>query len=285
MSVTRKTIGREAELEGVGLHSGASVRLRLRPARCGNGIVFERRDLDDAPKLTLADVYKDGPPFRSALKSGHAEVHTVEHLLAALAGLGVTDAEVSLDGPEVPGLDGSAQPFVIALHEAGIVELNAQIEPVWLRSEVHLAEGASEIMAWPADHFQVAYELNYPNELLLQGKYELVVTEESFLNEIAPMRTFCPLKEATALRAAGFGMGANTHNTLVVDGGKVLDNSFRIPGEPVRHKILDLIGDLYLLGRPVRARIEARRSGHKLNRLLVEKLTEELRNDLTPGNL
>ena len=275
MSLARKTIGREAELEGVGLHSGASVRLRLRPARGGNGLVFERRDLAGAPKLTLADVFKDGPPFRSALKHGVAEVHTVEHLLAALAGLGVTDAEISLDGPEVPGMDGSAQPFAVALHEAGIVELKEQVEPIWLRSEVRLAEGATEIVARPADHLHVAYELHYPNEALLQGRYELEVTEASFLSEIAPARTFCPLKEAEALRAAGFGKGASTHNTLVLDGDKVLENAFRFPGEPVRHKILDLLGDLYLLGRPVRARIEARRSGHKLNRLLAEKLAEE----------
>ncbi|MCW8133504.1 MAG: UDP-3-O-[3-hydroxymyristoyl] N-acetylglucosamine deacetylase, partial [Planctomycetota bacterium] len=269
-----KTIARETDLEGVGLHSGATVKLTLSPAAPGEGIVFERRDLDGAPTVALGDVQKDALPLRTALKRGAAEVHTVEHLLAALAGVGVTDVRLGLTGPEIPGMDGSAMPFVIAMHEAGIVELPGEpLEPIVVTEPVTLNEGAATMTAQPFDAgFKVTYTLDYPGEPLAQGTRELVITEQTFLREIASARTFCMKKEAEQLRAAGFGKGANTRNTLVLDGAKVMDNAFRFPDEPVRHKILDLVGDLYLLGRPVRGHIVAQRSGHKMNRAMADRL-------------
>ncbi|MBI3832028.1 MAG: UDP-3-O-[3-hydroxymyristoyl] N-acetylglucosamine deacetylase [Planctomycetes bacterium] len=274
-SVARKTIARDTTLEGVGLHSGATVRLRLRPAEARRGIAFIRTDLAGAPHLTLADVPKDGLPLRTALKRGSTEIHTVEHLLAAFAGLGITDIEVGLDGPEVPGMDGSALPFAVALHEAGITRFEGVfVVPAEVPEEITVTEGLATICARPfADGFKITYTLEYPSEPLAQGTREVLVTEASFLAEIAPARTFCLKKEAEQLRAAGFGKGANTANTLVLDGTKVLDNAFRFPDEPVRHKILDLLGDLYLLGRPVHAHVTAKRSGHKLNRALAERIS------------
>lgn len=272
--VARKTIARETDLEGIGLHSGATICLTLSPAEHGEGIVFERKDLEGSPTITLADVQADALPLRTALKRGAAEVHTIEHLLAALAGVGVTDIRLGLTGPEVPGMDGSAMPFVIAMHEAGIVELPGDgIEPIVVGEAIELHEGAATMTAQPfAEGFKVTYTLDYPGEPLAQGTRELVVTEQTFLREIASARTFCMKKEAEQLRAAGFGKGANTRNTLVLDGAKVVDNAFRFPDEPVRHKILDLVGDLYLLGRPVRGHIVAQRSGHKMNRAMAGRL-------------
>lgn len=271
-TVVRKTIARETALEGTGLHSGATVRLRLRPAAPGTGMVFQRTDLPDAPRVSTADVQADGLPLRTALKRGPAEVHTIEHLLAACAGLGLTDLEVGLDGPEIPGMDGSALPFAMALHEAGIVNAGGEVAVVSIRGELSVADGSASITAAPHGGFVVTYLLDYPGEPLAQGTRTFELSEAAFLSEIAPARTFCMKKEAEQLRAAGFGKGANTANTLVLDGNRVLDNAFRFPDEPVRHKILDLLGDLYLLARPVQARLNASRSGHKLNRALAAKL-------------
>ncbi|MCZ7646354.1 MAG: UDP-3-O-acyl-N-acetylglucosamine deacetylase [Planctomycetota bacterium] len=272
----RKSMAQPAVFEGVGLHSGKGVKLELKPAQAGAGIVFARVDLPGAPELTGADLLEDGPPLRTTLKRGEAEVHTVEHLLAALAGMGVTDARAELDGPEVPGLDGSALPFAQAMLAAGLIVLpDAHIEPLRIGRKVKLEEGGAEISAEPgSEGLRIRYELHYPDEPLAQGALELDLDPQTFLTEIAPARTFCLRKEAEALRAAGFGKGATTHNTLVLDQGKVLENTLRFPDEPVRHKILDLLGDLYVLGRPIQGRLSGMRSGHRLNRLLARELAK-----------
>ncbi|MBE7464092.1 MAG: UDP-3-O-[3-hydroxymyristoyl] N-acetylglucosamine deacetylase [Planctomycetes bacterium] len=273
-SVVRQSISQAAALEGVGLHSGTAVRVNFKPAEAGTGIVFARTDLAGAPRIGLQDVWQDGLPMRTTLKRGEAEVHTVEHLLAACAGLGVTDLLVELNGPEAPGMDGSALPFAEALLKAGLKKLEGKpLGPVAPRETVRVSEGEAEMTVEPlANGLHLTYTLHYPDAPLAQGTYELDVTPESFLKELAPARTFCLRREAETLRAAGFGKGATTQNTLVLDGAEVLENTLRFPDEPVRHKMLDLLGDLYVLGRPVRGRIRASRSGHKLNRMLAAEL-------------
>jgi len=274
-TAVRKTVSKPATLEGCGLHSGQKVRLQIGPAAAGSGLTFRRTDLPDATELTLADTFHDGPPFRSALKRGAAEVHTVEHVLSALSGLQVTDALISIDGAEMPGMDGSAQPFVEALKAAGVADLpGPAVEPIVIKQALTVSEGAAQVAALPYDGFKVSYTLNYPNEPLAQGHLDIDFGAETFEREIAPARTFCMKKEAEALRAAGFGKGASTANTLVIEGRSVLENTLRFPDEPVRHKILDLVGDLYLAGRPVRGHIVGCRSGHKLNRALARLLVQ-----------
>jgi len=269
-----RSIARDVELTGIGLHSGGKVNVRLRPALPGTGLIFVRTELLGPPRLGLADLWKEGPAFRTTLKRGALEVHTVEHLLSAVAGLGLTDLQVDLDGPELPGLDGSALPFAEALKRAELVDLpEGEVEAVEARQPVTVTEGQARITLEPWNAgLKITYDLFYPGEPLAQGTYSIVLTPESYLEQIAPARTFCLRKEAEALLAAGFGKGAGTHNTLVLDGGKVLNQTLRFPLEPVRHKISDLLGDLYLLGRPVRGSIVAERSGHRLNRALVQKL-------------
>lgn len=273
----RRTIGRVVRLSGVGLHSGREVRVELRPADQG-GVRFSRTDLAGAPFLVPEDWAQDAPPFRTVLRKGGAEVHTVEHLLSALAGLGVSDLEVRLDGPEVPGLDGSALPWAEALAGAGWRELpGMDLEPLAVRRAVEVREGQAVLRAEAYAGLRLSYLLDYPGEPLAQGRLELEVSPESYLREIAPARTFCLKREAAALLAAGLGKGANPRNTLLLDGDRVLETALRFPDEPVRHKIADLLGDLYLLGRPLRGFIRAERSGHRQNRALVRRLAEEAR--------
>jgi UDP-3-O-acyl N-acetylglucosamine deacetylase len=245
----------------------------MRPAT-EPGIVFVRSDLPGQPRLQLADLWVDGPAFRTTLKRGLAEVHTIEHFLSALAGLGITDIEVQLDGAELPGMDGSPKPYAEALQTAGVSTLaGREVDVVSVREPVSVEEKGARLTIEPwAEGLSVSYELHYPGEPLAQGRYELTITPETYLREIAPARTFCLKREAEALLAAGFGKGAGTHNTLVLENGKALDATLRFPDEPVRHKIADLLGDLYLLGRPLRGRLKAERSGHRLNRLLAHQL-------------
>lgn len=266
-------IHKETSLTGVGLHSGKTVTVTLRPAREA-GLTFVRGDLPGAPGLKLADLWLDGPAFRTTLKRGVAEVHTVEHLLSALSGLSITDIEVVLDGPELPGLDGSPKQYTEALMAAGPVRLaGREVQAIAVKAPMSVEEQGARLSIEPWDGgLLVSYELHYPGEVLAQGCLDLLVTPETYLREIAPARTFCLKREAEALLAAGFGKGAGTHNTLVLDNGTVMDATLRFPDEPVRHKIADLLGDLYLLGRPLRGRIKAERSGHRLNRLLAHRL-------------
>lgn len=275
-TAVRKTIAQSGYLEGKGLHTGQAVRLDLSPAKSGDGIRFTRKDLPGSAELSLLDVFHDGPPMRSSLKRGAAEVHTVEHLLAALHGLGITDLHVALDGPEMPGLDGSAEPIASKLKACGVSILEGTSISILEVTRVHtISEGAAQLVAMPhPEGLRLTYTLNYPSEPLAQGFLSLSIDEEVFLKEISTSRTFCLHAEAEALLAAGFGKGAGTHNTLVLKDGVVLENSLRFPDEPVRHKILDLLGDLYLLGRPIRGHIIGHRSGHGLNRALAKALSE-----------
>jgi UDP-3-O-acyl N-acetylglucosamine deacetylase len=291
LNSVRRMLKTPVAVRGVGLHSGTATTALLRPGttretvlaasrtgRYGWGAVFVRTDLPGTPVLTLADVDEKAPPLRTVLRNETAEVHTVEHLLAVLAGLQVGPVTVELDGPEPPGLDGSALPWAEALweHLGPPESVPADLDrPLLLAKPVKVTEGEAEIEAFPDEAaLCLDYALHYPDEPLAQGRLALTITPDVFLRELAPARTFCLRKEADALRAAGFGRGAGPENTLVLENGRSLTCALRFPDEPVRHKMADLLGDLFLLGRPLRARITARRSGHRLNRALVRALLQ-----------
>lgn len=262
-----------AVLCGVGLHSGRRTLLRLCPAPFGSGILFVRTDLPGHPSAPAHSFDHDAPPFRTVIKAGAAEIHTVEHLLSALAGLGITDCCVEVDGLEVPGMDGSARDFATAILEAGMRDdETASIEAVEVRTPIALSEGIAHLEAHPWEGLKVSYTLDYPGNPLAQGTYEFELSTDKYLEEIAPARTFAIRKDAEIMRAAGLGKGADYQNTVVIDGARALETTLRFENEPVRHKILDLIGDLYVLGRPVNAHVIARCSGHRINRALAMRL-------------
>lgn len=274
--ISAKTLKQPTALTGVGLHSGQRATVRICPAR-NSGIHFIRVDLPGKPRVAIQQIDHTAAPFRTVIKNGPAEVHTVEHLLSALAGTGVTDCLVEIDGLEVPGMDGSALEFSHAIQQAGIEEISGStVEPIVVTEPIALVDGIAKITALPhSGGLSISYTLHYPGNVLAQGQQEFELDEASYLKEIAPARTFAIKKDAEAMRAAGLGKGANLQNTVVIDGDKAIDTTLRFNNEPVRHKILDLIGDLYVLGRPVHARIVASCSGHKTNREMAMKLADK----------
>lgn len=255
--------------------------MTLLPAEADAGVSFVRVDVPHKPRIRASADHIGQRQRRTALEFGGAEVHTVEHLFAALSGLGIDNLTIEIDAPEVPGMDGSSMPFVESLQRAGIQDLKASRREFRLEEPIAIENGESTLFALPNDgnELTIEYTLDYRDngstELPLQ-RLSVSISEENFREKIAPARTFCLASEAEQLRAAGLGLGANYQNTLVISEGRVLENELRFQDEFVRHKILDLVGDLFLLGRDLKARVFATRTGHRDNMELVRRLTEKL---------
>jgi len=275
----QKTIKQEVSLEGIGIHTGKKVKVRFKPSLAGSGINFIRTDLKDKPVIK-ADITKITPPSRRvrrtsigiSLKDEDIEVHTIEHFMAALCGLEIDNIIVELDSEELPGLDGSAEGFVKILKEAGLEEQDEEREYFNVRMPIWVQEEDRYLVVLPSDKFEISYTLNYKHPFLNSQYLDLILSPEIFEKELASSRTFCLEEEVDSLKKSGLGKGANYENTIVVGEEGVKKNKLRFKDEFVRHKISDLIGDLYLLGRPIKARIVAIKSGHSLNIKLVEKL-------------
>jgi UDP-3-O-[3-hydroxymyristoyl] N-acetylglucosamine deacetylase len=268
--VQQKTLRRAVECSGVGLHSGQAVRLRLHPARRDAGITFLRSDLGGATlRLKRARVVR--ADHATTLAGRSFSVTTVEHLLAALRIMGIDNAVVELDGPEVPIMDGSAAPFIYLVREAGVRRQAAFRRYLVVRSSVEINEDGREIAIHPFDRLRVSYTLDFPGTFI--GKQSLTRTlyQQVFVDEFAPARTFCFLHEVAALRARGLALGGSLDNAVVVDDSGPM-NRLRFSDEFVRHKVLDLVGDLALLGAPVLGHIVAHKAGHALHARLVEAL-------------
>jgi UDP-3-O-acyl N-acetylglucosamine deacetylase len=270
---SRRTIAREVALEGEGLHEGRRARLALAPAEAGSGVRFRRADLPGTAPVPADVAVSSGEMRRTAVRGEDgAEVHTIEHLMAALHGRGITDLLCTIDAVEVPGMDGSALAFDEAIAGAGLRELPGE-PPALVLDRVVEVEGAggARIVALPAPgRLVVGYALDYSEipglEAPLRQSVEVEVTPESFRRELAPARTFAFEEEALLLRSMGFGKGASTRNTLVIRAdGTPLENALRFPDEYARHKALDLLGDLALLGLRLEARVLAYKAGHALN--------------------
>lgn len=274
----QRTVRREAQVEGVGLHTGARASLRIAPAGPDHGVVFVRSDLENAPRVRAHWSRIRERERRTALVGEHdAEVHTVEHFLAALQGLGVDNLEVTLSGPECPGIDGSALAYLDLVDRAEIVEQDAPRAEVRVRRPlvVDTGRGAS-LTAFPAsgEGLTIAYSLHYDLAALGSQHVSVDMTPETFRQQIAPARTFCLAEEAEALRAAGLGKGADHSNTLVFGPDGLVEGTLRFPDEPARHKALDLLGDLYLLGADIVGHVAAYRTGHAANLALVKVLAD-----------
>ncbi|MCW5775090.1 MAG: UDP-3-O-[3-hydroxymyristoyl] N-acetylglucosamine deacetylase [Phycisphaeraceae bacterium] len=281
----RRTLARDARVEGVALFTAAPAHCTIRPAEPGSGVLFRRLDTPEAPpfaavRASLSDrpvhpVFRAIDPRCTTLGPAHAAVSTVEHLLSALAGLGVTDALVEVSGLELPILDGSAAPFVDAILTAGLREIASPLAPIRLRAPVVVEAGGATIVAEPAAAFSASYSLDYgPGAPIPPQRAEWSGDPDSYRAEIAPARTFCLRAEAEAMRAAGLFAHLTPREMLVLDASGPIDNALRFPEEPARHKLLDLIGDLALLGRPLLARVEAERSGHALTHRLTAAILD-----------
>jgi UDP-3-O-[3-hydroxymyristoyl] N-acetylglucosamine deacetylase len=268
--VYRRTLRREVACTGIGLHCGRPVRLRLVPAPAEHGIRFVRTDVGVEIKATLAHI--GSQDHATTLQRDGVSIGTVEHLLAALCGLGIDDVRVEVDGPEVPVLDGSASPFVILLHEAGLRPLAVPRQLLRVVQPVEVVHGGKVARLVPSEHFEVSYTIGFDHPLLRHQALALRVTPRSFSEQIAPARTFGFLREVELLRKSGLALGGSLENAVVIGETGVLNNKLRFEDEFVRHKILDAIGDLALLGHPLVGRLEATRAGHALHAAVANKL-------------
>jgi UDP-3-O-[3-hydroxymyristoyl] N-acetylglucosamine deacetylase len=273
MSVQR-TLRRPVSCTGIGLHSGNKVTLSLKPSPADSGIRFQRSDLGGL-EIPAIVTHLGGIQYQTGLTREAVSVETVEHLLAALTALGIDNAIVELNSPEVPIMDGSAAPFVYLVHEAGVKRLQAPRRYLKVLRPISLTHGDKRIALYPSDHFKVTYSISFDHPLLRHQSRTMRITEESFVEDIAPARTFGFLKEVEMLRQRGLALGGSLDNAIVLGDTGVLNNALRFEDEFVRHKILDVIGDLSLVGHPVVGHLVAHRGGHALHTAFAARILEE----------
>lgn len=262
---------------GVALHSGRTVRLAVHPAPAHSGIVFERIDLD-LPRAQRSVTVGPDALIESPLctRIGNADgvtVSTIEHLMAALAGCGIHNVRITLDGPEVPILDGSARPFVQAFLAAGLRRSRAPLQAIRVLRPVEVRAGDAFARLEPAPHLSIAFEIDFPDAAIGRQSGDLAMVNGAFVRELSDSRTFCRQADVDAMRASGLALGGTYDNAVVVEGARVLSpGGLRHADEPVRHKMLDAMGDLAVAGAPILGRYTGHRAGHTLTGRLVRAL-------------
>jgi UDP-3-O-[3-hydroxymyristoyl] N-acetylglucosamine deacetylase len=269
-----RTIRSVAECAGIGLHSGAPVSLKMLPAPPGTGVVFRRVDLDgfliEATGRNVARV-----SYATSLMKKGVLISTTEHLLSAFIGLGVDNAIVELNNLELPILDGSALPFVDMVLKAGLKKQRRQRTYMKITRAVELREGDKFIAVYPGDGYSVSYSINFPHPLIGKQTFEIDLSHDLFQREIAPARTFGLVADEQKLRNMGLIRGVSPANCIVLTRDSVMNGPLRYVDEFVRHKVLDLIGDLALLGRRILGRVVADRAGHAMHTALVSRLLRD----------
>ncbi|HWU49122.1 MAG TPA: UDP-3-O-acyl-N-acetylglucosamine deacetylase [Asticcacaulis sp.] len=270
-----QTLAHAAIIAGTGLHTGEPVRMLVRPASAGTGVVFVRTDVTDRDNRVAALAHNVTKTTLGTVITNAAgvSVSTIEHVMAAFAALSLDNVVVELDGPEVPIMDGSAEPFVQLLDQAGFRRQMTPQSVIEILKPVEVVEGDKRAALLPSDQFEVRFEIDFPGTPIGHQAVDLVVTEQSFRDELAAARTFGFLDGVEALRAAGLARGGSLDNAIVIDGDHIMnEGGLRFADEFARHKALDAIGDLYVLGMPILGRFEGIRAGHGLNNALVREL-------------
>src|SRR5437867_13234267 len=270
----QRTLKRKISCVGIGLHSGNKVTLSLKPAPSDFGIRFRRTDLGGV-EIPATVHHLAGINYATGLSRDSGTVDTVEHLLAALVSLGIDNVIVELNHPEVPIMDGSAAPFVYLINEAGVKRLTSPRRYLKVLRPISLSRGDKRIAVYPSEHFKVTYSIAFEHPLIRHQSRTMRITEETFVEEIAPARTFGFLKEVEMLRQRGLALGGSLDNAIVLGETGVLNNALRFEDEFVRHKILDVIGDLSLVGHPVVGHLVAHRGGHALHTAFAARILEE----------
>jgi len=270
----QRTLRRAISCVGIGLHSGNKVQLSMKPAPVDFGVRFRRTDVGDH-EVPANVQHLAGIQLATALSCNAVSVETVEHLLAALVSMGVDNVLVELNSPEVPIMDGSAAPFVYLIQEAGIKQQALARKYLKIVRPIALSRGDKRIALYPSDHFKVTYSISFDHPLLRHQSRTLQITEETFIEEIAPARTFTFLKDVEMLRQNGLALGGSLDNAIVLGETGVLNNALRFEDEFVRHKILDAVGDLALVGYPVIGHLVAHRAGHGLHTEFAGRILEE----------
>lgn len=278
LSSTRpqKTIGKSISLTGVGLFSGLPLRMRFIPAPEGTGVVFRRVDLPEQPSFPASVDYIWGTPRCTILGKGSVIVQSVEHVLSALRAFEIDNLIIEVDGPEIPVGDGSAMPFVEMIERADIVDQPAEIKSYSVKEPVYWSENGVHLVALPSKELRFSYTLSYPGHTLLSSQFfTFVMNEEDYVKEVAPSRTFSLYEEILPLLEKKVIKGGSLDNGVVIKGQEVLNpEGLRFSDEMVRHKVLDLIGDISLLGFPIVAHFIAIRSGHHSNTELAKQIAK-----------
>lgn len=269
----QRTVQAEIKLKSIGLHSGRKVNMTIKPAGMDEGITFVRSDVpgNNRIKADLGNV--SDTTLATTIGLNGVRVATIEHLLSAFRGLGVDNAVVEVDSPEVPIMDGSALPFVNELNSVGTRVLNRRRRFLIVTKEVSVSDSEGEAKLVPSGEFQITYMIDYPHPLIGSQTFHMIFSRENYEKEICAARTFGFLKDVEYLQAKGLALGGSLHNAVVLDDKRIINKEgLRCPNELVKHKILDAIGDLFLLGMPMVGHFIARKSGHRLNNLLIRKL-------------
>ena len=271
----QKTTVAPAIIAGVGVHTGDRVRLAVRPAPVGTGIVFVRTDITDRDNRipVSGEAVVDARLNTMIENAAGVRLSTIEHLMAAFAALGVSNAVVEVDGPELPILDGSALQFVQLLDRAGFRKQEAPVRYIEILEPIRVQEGDKSAVLLPCDRYEMRFEIDFPTPVIGNQVVDFVVDEKTFREEIMAARTFGFAHEVEALRKAGLARGGSLENAVVIDGDQILNpGGLRMEREFVKHKALDAIGDLYVLGAPLLGRYEGVKAGHAINNLLVREL-------------
>lgn len=267
----QRTLKREVSFEGIGLHTGRYSKVRLKPASRDTGIIFIRTDRDLAIRASISSVTDTA--FSTTLGYNGIKIRTVEHILAALYGLGIDNLFIEINGPEIPILDGSSIELINLILKGEIAKQSKKRPYIRITNPVVLTDGHAKIVALPHNGRRITYMIHFNHHLLGEQKLSLELTEENFLIEIAPARTFGFLKDVDYLKANGFAKGGSFDNVIILGESCILNSSgLRFKDEFVRHKILDLIGDLSLAGFPIYGHIIASKSGHTTNLKFLKKL-------------
>lgn len=282
----QQTLATPIQIAGTGLHSGLPVRMRLCPANADHGLRFERVDLTEGDRVIAVspDNWVEASLCTVLRNTDGASVSTVEHLLAALHGCGIHNLRIEIDAPEVPILDGSAAPFVQRILRAGVVGCDAPLDVIRVLRPVAVSQGDAYARLLPADHLQMAFQIDFSDPAIGRQARAFSLSNGAFLRELSDCRTFCMRRDVEAMQANGLALGGSLDNAVVFDDGKVLSpGGLRRADEPVRHKMLDAMGDLYVAGRPIIARYEGHKAGHALTGKLLRALLADADNfELSP---
>jgi UDP-3-O-[3-hydroxymyristoyl] N-acetylglucosamine deacetylase len=270
----QRTLRRSISCAGIGLHSGNKVTLSLKPAPADFGIRFRRADLGGL-EVPATVRHVGGINLATGLARDAVKVDTVEHLLSALVSLGIDNVVIELNSAEVPIMDGSAAPFVYLIQEAGVKRLPAARRYLKVVRPISLSRGDKRIALYPSEHFKVTYSIAFDHPLLRHQSRTVRMSEETFIDDIAPARTFGFLKEVEMMRQHGLALGGSLENAIVIGDTAVLNNALRFDDEFVRHKILDVIGDMALVGYPLIGHLVAHRGGHALHTQFAAQVLEE----------
>jgi len=272
-----RTLVAPAICAGVGVHTGQRVRLAIRPAPTGTGIVFVRTDITDRDNriVVSGDAVVDARLNTMIENEAGVRLSTIEHLMAAFCALGVSNVVVEVDGPELPILDGSALPFVQLLDRAGFRRQEAPVRYIEILEPIHVTDGDKHAALYPCDRYEMRFEIDFDSPVIGNQVVDFVIDEQTFRDEIMAARTFGFAHEVEALRQAGLARGGSLENAVVIDGDDILNpGGLRMEREFVRHKALDAIGDLYVMGAPLLGRYEGYKAGHAVNNLLVRALLD-----------